>query len=80
MTKEQAIFDAMRQAINAAPQGNRSSEMHLQLLKYAQELKNVPRESICEEVGLSPSFKTEVGKMRNIIDRLVAAGLDVSRI
>lgn len=80
MTKQQEIFKAMRQAINSAPQGNRSSEMHLQLLKYAQELKHVPRESICEEVGLSPSFKTEVGKMQNIIDRLVAAGLDVSKI
>ena len=54
--------------------------MHLQMIKYADELRNVTAKEFIEGVGLKPSFGTEFSKMRNLTDRLKAAGLDTSKL
>ncbi len=54
--------------------------MHLQMIKYAQELSDVSGREFCERVGLGPSFGTEFSKMKRIIDRLEQAGLDTTLI
>lgn len=80
MTNEQKIYAAIRDARSKAPEREKTAELHLQLLKYANELRNVNRKAICEELGIGESYTAEIGKMRNIIDRLKAAGLDTSKI
>lgn len=80
MTPEQKIYSAIKDARRLAANGEKTAELHLQFLKYAKELDRVDRVSVCEELGIPETYKTELGKMRNIVDRLVAAGLDVSKI
>ena len=77
--KEQ-IFLAIRQALESAPHNQYSAEMHLQMIKYADDLKNITAKEFCEEVGLKPSYGTEFSKMRNLTSRLKFAGLDVNKI
>lgn len=77
--KEQ-VFLTIRQALESAPHNQYSAEMHLQMIKYADELQDITAKEFCEEVGLKPSFATEFNKMRNITRRLIQAGLDVSKI
>lgn len=50
------------------------------MIKYADELKNVTAKEFCEGVELRQSFGTEFSKMRNLTQRLKAAGLDTSKI
>ena len=45
-------------------------EMHLQMTKYVDHLKNVTAKEFCEGVGLKASFGTEFSKMRNLTERL----------
>ena len=73
---EQAIFDHIKQALNGAPRNQYTAEMHLQMIKYADDLKNITAKEFCEGVGLKSSFGTEFSKMRNLTKRLRAAGLD----
>ena len=80
MTREQTIYFAIKEARRKALHGDKTAELHLKFLKYAKELGNVDKVAICEELGIPETYKTELGKMRNIIDRLVAAGLDVTKI
>jgi len=54
--------------------------MHLQMIKYADDLKTITAREFCEEVGLRPSFGTEFSKMRNLTQRLKAAGLNTDLI
>jgi hypothetical protein len=46
------------------------------MIKYADELKNITAKEFCEGVGLRNSFGTEFSKMRNLTQRLKAAGLN----
>lgn len=80
MTNEQKIYNAIKEARLLAKEGEKTSELHLQLLKHANSLKHVDRKAICEELGIGESYTAEIGKMRNIVDRLVAAGLDLDKI
>jgi len=80
MKKEQEIYKAIKSARSKAPVGEKTAELHLQFLKYAQDLSSVDRKAICEELGISKTYTAEIGKMRNIVDRLVKAGLDVNKI
>lgn len=80
MTKEQQIYAAIKEAIGKAPEREKTAELHLQILKYATELRHVSREALSEELNIGASYKTEIGKMRNIIDRLIEAGLDPKKI
>ena len=78
MTKN--IFENMKQALNEAPRNQYTAELHLQMIKYADELKSITSKEFCEGLGIRPSFGTEFSKMRNLTERLKAAGLDVSKI
>ena len=80
MTKEQEIYALIRKKRQMAPEGEKTAELHLQLLKYAKALSHVDRKAICEELGIGESYKAEIGKMRNIVKRLQSAGLDLERI
>ena len=77
---EQAIFNEIKQALNNAPRNQYTVEMHLQMIKYADELKSITAKEFCEGVGLKASFGTEFSKMRNLTQRLKTAGLDTQLI
>ena len=75
-----AIFESIREALDNAPRNQYTTELHLQMIKYADALKDITAKEFCEGVGLKPSFGTEFSKMRNLTQRLKAAGLNVSEI
>ncbi|GAB3378540.1 transcription factor [Spongiibacter taiwanensis] len=75
---ENDIYQSIKQVLAAAPRNQYTVEMHLQMLKYADALKTVTSKEFCEGVGLKPSFGTEFSKMRNLTQRLKAAGLDTT--
>lgn len=77
---EQQIYDRIRSVINQAPRNRQTAELHLQMIKYADELKSITSKEFCEGVGLPASYGTEFSKMRNITERLKAAGLDINLI
>lgn len=80
MTEEQKMYQAIKSARSSAMPGEKTAELHLQFIKYAKELSNIDRKAICEELGISETYTAEIGKMINIADRLVNAGLDVTKI
>lgn len=77
---EQDIYDRIRSVINEAPRNRQTAELHLQMIKYADELKSITSKEFCEGVGLPVSYGTEFSKMRNITERLKEAGLDINLI
>jgi len=77
---DQKIYDQIRNALADAPRNQSTVEMHLQMIKYADDLKTVTSKEFCESVGLKPSFGTEFSKMRNLTERLKAAGLNTGLI
>lgn len=77
---EQKIYNSIQDALSAAPRNQYTAELHLQMIKYADELKNITAKEFCEGVGLKSSFGTEFSKMRNLTQRLRAAGLDTEKL
>lgn len=77
---EYEIFAQIKSALSDAPRNQYTAELHLQMIKYADELKNITAKEFCEGVGLRASFGTEFSKMRNLTQRLKAAGLDTAKI
>lgn len=77
---EQEIYQQIKQALLAAPRNQYTVELHLQMLKYADELKHVTAREFCEGVGLKESLGTEFSKMRNLTIRLKLAGLDTYKL
>ena len=77
---ENTIYEHIKQALADAPRNQYTAELHLQMIKYADELKNITAKEFCEGVGLRLSFGTEFSKMRNLTQRLKAAGLDANRL
>jgi hypothetical protein len=77
---EQEIFQNIKYALDEAPRNQYTTEMHLQMIKYADALKNITAKEFCEGVGLKPSFGTEFSKMRNLTQRLKAAGLNTDQL
>lgn len=77
---ESEIYEHIKQALADAPRNQYTVEMHLQMIKYADDLKNVTSKEFCEAVGLKPSFGTEFSKMRNLTQRLKAAGLNTDQL
>lgn len=73
---EEQIYDQIKQVLAEAPRNQYTVEMHLQMIKYADQLKNVTSKEFCEGVGIRPSLGTEFSKMRNLTQRLKAAGLN----
>ena len=74
------IYAQIKKALQEAPRNQYTAELHLQMIKYADELKNITAKEFCEGVGLRSSFGTEFSKMRNLTQRLKAAGLDTVKI
>ncbi|WP_425328899.1 HTH-like domain-containing protein [Pseudovibrio brasiliensis] len=48
--------------------------MHLQSLKYAEELEHVTGKEFAHSVGIRKSYGTEFNKMKNIVNRLKFGG------
>ena len=74
------IITEIQQALASAPRNRYMAELHLQSIKYADELSNITAREFCEELGLKPSYATEFSKMRNLTSRLKAAGLETRKI
>jgi antitoxin component HigA of HigAB toxin-antitoxin module len=79
-TMSETIFTKIRAALEEAPRNQYTAEMHLQMIKYADELKSLTAKDFCEGVGLKQSFGTEFSKMRNLTCRLNQAGMDTDKI
>lgn len=77
---ENEIYERIKQALAEAPRNQYTAELHLQMIKYADELKNITAKKFCEGVGLRKSFGTEFSKMRNLAGRLKAAGMDTTKL
>lgn len=80
MADKSKIFNTIRQAIDAAPEGGRAAEIHLQSLKYAEELEHVTGKEFAHSVGIKKSYGTEFNKMKNIVNRPKAAGFNLPKI
>ena len=78
--RQETIYQQIRVALRAAPRNQYTAELHLQMIKYADSLRTVTAKEFCEGVGLRPSFGTEFSKMRNLTERLKAAGLNTDLI
>ncbi|HCR3991988.1 TPA: transcription factor [Morganella morganii] len=74
------IYERIKQILADAPRNQYTAELHLQMIKYADELKSITAKEFCEGVGLRSSFGTEFSKMRNLTQRLKAAGLQTELI
>lgn len=77
---EEKIFSEIRNSLDAAPRNQYTVELHLQMIKYADELTSITSKEFCNGVGLKHSLGTEFSKMRNLTHRLKKAGLDVDLI
>jgi hypothetical protein len=77
---ESEVYEQIRNALADAPRNQYTMEMHLQMIKHADQLKSITSREFCEGVGLKPSFSTEFSKMRNLVERLKAAGLDTASL
>lgn len=77
---ESEIYACIKQALSDAPRNQYTAELHLQMIKYADELKSITAKEFCEGVGLKSSFGTEFSKMRNLTQRLTVAGLDTAKL
>jgi hypothetical protein len=75
-----AIFQRIRQAIDAAPRNDYTAELHLQVIKYADRFQSTTAKDFCAGVGIAASYGTEFAKMRKIAERLRHAGLDPAKI
>ena len=78
--KESDIYSSIKQALTEAPRNQYTAELHLQMIKYADQLKTITAKEFCEGVGIRASFGTEFSKMRNLTQRLKGAGLDTEQI
>jgi hypothetical protein len=74
------IFRSIKQAIDAAPRNDYTAELHLQVIKYADQFQTITAKDFCAGVGLALSYGTEFAKMRKIAERLRHAGLDPAKI
>ena len=73
-------FRSIRRAIDGAPRNDYTSELHLQIIKYADLLQTTTGKDFCAGVGIAPSYGIEFAKMRKIAARLTNAGLDPAKI
>ena len=74
------ILARIKSAIDSAPRNGWSAEFHLQIIKYADELKDVTGKEFCAGLGIGQSFATEFSKMKKISGRLKQANLNVNLI
>ena len=74
------VFSRIKEALDGAPRNQYMAELHLQMIKFADELQDITSKEFCEAVGLKPSYGTEFSKMRNLTARLKKAGLNVDKL
>lgn len=74
------VLEQIKAAIDGAPRNSYVAELHLQVIKYSEALKDITGKEFCDALSIGPSFGTEFAKMRKIAGRLRAAGLDPNRI
>jgi hypothetical protein len=74
------VIDRIKAAIDGSPRNAYVAELHLQIIKYADELQNITGKEFCEALRIGDSFKTEFSKMRKIAPRLRRAGLDPNKL
>lgn len=79
-TNENVIYERIRRALAEAPRNQYTAELHLQMIKYADELRSISAKEFCERVGLRSSIGTEFSKMRKLVGRLKAAGMDTEKL
>lgn len=79
MTTTEALRN-IKNAIGTAPRNAYVAELHLQVIKYADQLQNVTGKEFSDAVGIGSAFGTEFLKMRKIAPRLAKAGLNVEMI
>ncbi|MCC2101138.1 MAG: hypothetical protein KDJ20_17315 [Hyphomicrobiales bacterium] len=77
--KNQA-FSRIRIALDKAPRNAYVAELHVQVIKHAEEFETLSGKEFCAGIGVSESFGTEFLKMRKIAKRLRDAGLDVEKL
>jgi len=70
-----ALYRCIPLAIDKAPRNFMFAELHLQVIKYADDLKDVSGKDFCAELDLGKSWGTEFNKMEKIASRLKEAGL-----
>lgn len=75
-----ALTEAIQTALKNAPRNAYVAELHLQVLKYSDDLRTTTGKEFCEAIGIGPAYGTEFMKMLKISDRLKNAGMDVSKI
>ncbi len=78
--KSTEALHQIKAAIDGAPRKAYVAELHLQVIKYSDELEGITGREFCEALGIGPSFGTEFAKMRKIAGRLKEANLDVNKI
>lgn len=78
--KTAQVMQRIKVAIDGSPRNSYVAELHLQIIKYAEELKSITGKEFCETLGISLAYGIEFSKMRKIAERLRQAGLDPNRI
>lgn len=74
------VFQDIKKAIDSSPRNDYTAELHLQIIKYADALKDVTGKEFCEKLDISSSYGVEFCKMKKISERLVQAGLNTQQI
>ena len=74
------ILMCIKSATDSAPRNFYTAELHLQIIKYADELEALTGKEFCEGLGLGLAYGTEFAKMRKIAGRLKKANLNLNLI
>lgn len=80
MMNENKIYNRIKQVLANAPRHQYTTELYLQMIKFADELKNITAENFYKDAGLRRSFGTKFSKMRNLTQRLKSAGLNTEQL
>lgn len=75
-----ALAQRIKTALESSPRNAYVAELHLQIIKHFEQLKTVSGKEFCQEVGIPPAYGSEFSKMIKIAPRLLAAGLDSTKI
>lgn len=74
------IYAKIKKAVENAPRNGYVAEIHIQSIKYAEELDKVPGREFCEELGFTSAWGVEYSKAKKIAARLRAAGLNPKKL
>jgi len=74
------LMEKIAASLEGSPRNAYVAELHLQVIKYAEQLQDMTGKEFCDALGIGSSFGTEFSKMRKIAKRLRQAGLDPARL